>query len=146
VLLLGRMDMEKIKPKIAELADKYGLSLVLVFGSQTTGKTHPQSDVDIAYLSDNLLDLMEESALSVALMQIFKTNFVDIVSLRNASPLLQKEIADSAIVAHESRKSLFNEFVINAVKKYFETKKLFKIRSEYVSHKINQYKKELKYV
>jgi len=79
-------------------------------------------------------------------MQIFKTNFVDIVSLRNAPPLLQKEIADNAIVAHESRRSLFNEFVINAIKKYFETKPLFNLRSEYLDYKISQYKKELKYV
>src|SRR3989344_5680723 len=140
------MDMEKIKPKIAKLADKYGLSLVLLFGSQVTGKAHAKSDVDIAFLSDNPLDLMQESALSVSLMQIFKTNFVDIVSLRNASPLLQKEIVNSAIVAYESRKSLFNEFVINAIKKYFETKPLFNLRSEYLDYKINQYKKELKYV
>ena len=140
------MDMEKIKPKIAELAEKYGLSLVLLFGSQVTGKAHAKSDVDIAFLSDNPLDLMQESALSVSLMQIFKTNFVDIVSLRNASPLLQKEIVNSAIVAYESRKSLFNEFVINAIKKYFETKPLFNLRSEYLDYKINQYKKELKYV
>lgn len=140
------MDIEKIKPKIAELAEKYRLSLVLVFGSQATGKTHIQSDADVAYLSENPMDIMEESEFSLALMEIFKTNFVDIVSLRNASPLLQKEIADSAIVAYESRKSLFNEFVINAIKKYFETKKLFKIRSEFLDYKINQYKKELKYV
>ena len=146
VLLLGRMDMEKIKPKIAKLADKYRLSLVLLFGSQVTGKVHAKSDVDIAYLSEKPLGLTEESAISVALMQIFKTNFVDMVSLRNAPPLLQKEIADSAIVAHESRKSLFNEFVINAIKKYFETKPLFNLRSEYLDYKISQYKKELKYV
>lgn len=146
VLLLGCMDIEKIKPKIGELAEKYGLSLVLLFGSQATGVTHAQSDTDIAYLSENPMDIMGESALSVALMEIFKTNFVDIVSLRNASPLLQKEITDSAIVAYESRKSLFNEFVINAIKKYFETKKLFKIRSEYLNYKINQYQNELKYV
>lgn len=146
MLSLDCMDIEKIKPGIAELAKKYGLSLVLLFGSQTIGKTHAQSDVDVAYLSDSPLDLTEESALSIALMQVFKTNFVDLVPLRNAPPLLQKEIADSAIVAHESRKSLFNEFVINAVKKYFETKKLFKIRSEFLNDKINQYKKELKYV
>ena len=31
VLLLDPMDMEKIKPKIAKLADKYRLSLVLLF-------------------------------------------------------------------------------------------------------------------
>ena len=146
VILLGCMDIKKIKPKIAELAEKYGLSLVLIFGSQATGITRAQSDTDVAYLSERPLDLMEKSAFSVALMEIFKTNFVDIVSLRNASPLLQKEIADSAIIAYESRKSLFNEFVINAIKKYFETKKLFKTRSEYLDYKINQYKKELKYV
>ena len=111
------MDIENIKPKIAKLAEKYGLSLVLLFGSQATGKTHPRSDVDIAYLSEKPVDLMEESAISVALMDIFKTSFIDLVSLRNASPLLQKEIADNATVVYESKKSLFNEFIINAFKK-----------------------------
>lgn len=140
------IETEKIKSKIAELAKKYGLSLVLLFGSQITGKTHKGSDIDIAYFSDKAIDMNNESRLIIELAEIFKTNSVDLVSLRNAPPLLQKEITDNATVVYESKKSLFNEFVINAIKKYFETKKLFKIRSEYLDYKINQYQKELKHV
>ncbi|MCK6462619.1 MAG: nucleotidyltransferase domain-containing protein [Candidatus Pacebacteria bacterium] len=140
------MDIENAKPKIKELAEEYGLSLVVLFGSQATGKTRRGSDVDIAYLSEKPLELMEESSLSIALMEIFKTNFVDLVSLRNASPLLQKEIADNAVVVFESKKTLFSEFVINAFKKYFDTKKLLKARSEFLDFKIKQYQKELKHV
>ena len=35
-----RMNIEAVKPKIAELAEKYDLKLVVLFGSQVTGKTH----------------------------------------------------------------------------------------------------------
>ena len=42
--------MEKIgQDKIEEIAKKYSLKLLLLFGSQSSGKTHPMSDFDFGY-------------------------------------------------------------------------------------------------
>src|SRR3989338_4320062 len=139
-------DIDKIKQGTAQLADKYKLSIVLIFGSRASGKTHSGSDIDIAYLSSVSLSLEDESRLSLDLADILKTNLIDLVSIRASSPLLLKEIADNAVVLYESEKSLFSEFRIYSFKKYFESKRLFELRSDYLKKRLGQYDKELKYV
>ena len=44
------IDIEKIKPEIAKVAQKHNLALVILYGSQATGKARDGSDVDIAVL------------------------------------------------------------------------------------------------
>ena len=41
------MDIMTKKNEMAEIAEKYGLDFIVLFGSQATGRTHPKSDVDI---------------------------------------------------------------------------------------------------
>lgn len=139
-------DIDKIKQGIAELANEYKLSLVLVFGSRASGNIHSGSDIDVAYFSYLPLGLEDESRLALDLANIFKTNLVDLVSIRASSPLLLKEIADNAVVLYESKKSLFSEFRLYSFKKYFESKRLFELRRDYLNKKLGQYDKELKYV
>ena len=45
---------DKIKPQIKKLAEKHGLSLVILFTlvRRSRAKTHKESDYDFAYLSD----------------------------------------------------------------------------------------------
>lgn len=139
-------DIDKIKQEIAKLADKYKLSLVLIFGSQASGKIHSGSDIDVAYSSSTPLSLEDESRLALDLADILKTDLVDLVSLRASSPLLLKEIVDNAVVLYESEKSLFSEFRLYSFKKYFESKRLFELRRNFLNKKLGQYDKELKYV
>ena len=75
-----------MKSLAAAIAEENGLSLVLLFGSQATGKTHKESDIDVAYLSDKPLDLMAEARLIEDLRPIFRSNAVDIVDLKKAPP------------------------------------------------------------
>ena len=46
------LNITEIKPEIEKLAKKYRLSMIVLFGSQVSGKTHPQSDFDFAFLSE----------------------------------------------------------------------------------------------
>lgn len=139
-------DINIIKEGIAKFADKYKLSMALIFGSQVAGKIHSGSDVDVAYLSSVSLSLEDESRLALDLADILKTNLIDLVSIRSSSPLLLKEIVDNTVVLYESKKSLFNEFRLYSFKKYFESKRLFELRRDYLNKKLGQYDKELKYV
>jgi predicted nucleotidyltransferase len=45
-------NIAEIKPEVEKLARKYRLSLVILFGSRVSGRTHPQSDVDFAFLPE----------------------------------------------------------------------------------------------
>lgn len=122
--------------RISAIAEKYRLSLVLLFGSQATGKTHKQSDIDIAYFGQEPLSLAEESRLVIDLMQAFRTDAVDLVSLQNAPPLLRYQIASSGRVIYELMPGLFTSFFIHALRQYEEAKPLFRLRSKYLDKRI----------
>lgn len=132
--------IDKIKEKASGLAEKYGLDLLLLFGSQVSGKTHKRSDIDIAYFpKQKEFDLGDQSKLAVDLMSVFGRGDIDMVDLRSAPPLLMRKVADNCIVLYEREKSIFNNFYIRAVRAYFDSKVLFGVRSEYVSAKIKEY-------
>jgi len=131
---------EESKAKIKDIALKYHLSLVLLFGSQATGKIHRGSDYDAAYLGEESLSLKEESNLIIDLMHIFGTEDVDLVALHNAAPLLAYEIAHSAQPLYERTPGLFTSFYLYALRQYEEAKPLFELRSVYLERKITDLK------
>lgn len=73
---------------IAEIAKKYGLKLVVLFGSHVTGKLHTESDVDIAVLPERPLSFQNEMRLRADLVAVFDR--VDVTNLGTAAkqPLL----------------------------------------------------------
>jgi uncharacterized protein len=125
-----------IKLKIAHVAEKYNLSLVLLFGSQATGKSHKGSDYDIAYLGDAPLSLDDESKLIVDLMQVFGIEKVDLTSIRGSSPLLLHEIVSTGSVLFEKTPSLFTALYIYALRTYEEARPLFELRSAFLKKRI----------
>jgi predicted nucleotidyltransferase len=122
------LDIEKIKPNIKQLAEKYGLSLVVLFGSQATGKTHSQSDVDLAFLAKRPMNLMEVAKMQTEFSEELKIRDLEMVALNGAHPFLLKQVAQKSIVLYEEEKFLFAKFKIYAFKSFIEAKKLFELR------------------
>ncbi len=78
-------------------ASRPEIRLAYLFGSQATGKTNAMSDVDVAVLIDPTA--FEGSApygykahLGTALMQLLKTNRVDVVILNDAGYFLRHRV------------------------------------------------------
>ena len=134
------MDIASVKPKIAKLAEKYGLTLVVLFGSQVTGQTHKESDVDVAYSSEKKLSFDDEVLLNTDLTEAFRNDKVSLVNLKTASPLLLKQIVTNALVLYEKTPHLFIETFIYALRAYEEARPLFELREEYLNRRINEYK------
>ncbi len=116
--------------KITELAKKYGLSLVVLFGSHVTGRTHKESDVDIAFLPVQPLTTPQEIQINYELTLICKTDRIDSVNLRYAHPLLLKEIADQGKILYENTGTEFAELELYALRRYQEARPLYEIRRE----------------
>ncbi|HEX9722318.1 MAG TPA: nucleotidyltransferase domain-containing protein [Candidatus Paceibacterota bacterium] len=117
--------IEKQKSKLEKVAQKYQLELVLLFGSQVTGKTHKESDYDVAYLGQRKLSFEEQLRLDVDLMPVFGSDRVDIVDIRKANPLLLKQIfANHQILLCKDKKRYYLS-KIYAAKKYREALPLF---------------------
>lgn len=127
----------EIRARVSAIAEKYRLSLVVLFGSQATGKTHRQSDMDIAILSEKELGLREIGELTLVFTQGLKTKDVDVVDLKTAPPLLLKQVVTNAILLYESKPLIFSTFRIYALKRYMEARPLFKLREESLSRFLN---------
>lgn len=115
----------KDKNRIKKIAQKYGLDLLLLFGSRATETNLEKSDFDVAYLAKKTLDLEKESRLIVDLMPVFKSEIIDLVNIKKASPLLLYAITNSCSVLYESKPLTFASLRVYAFKQYVETKPLY---------------------
>lgn len=125
------IDTDKIKPQIKELAEKYGLSLVMLFGSQVTGKTHKESDFDIAYLSDKELSFKDEGRIIIDLAPIIGARderLVNLSNIRQAGALLLKEIFDKHQVLFCADRNVYDSYKIFSVKNFIESRSLLDLR------------------
>ncbi len=127
------------KQKIADLARQRELSLLVLFGSQVTGQTHSQSDVDVGYLASRPLDYRENYDLSVELAKIFENPTVELVNLENVSPVLKKQVAEHGLVLFEDRKNRFTYFSLAAHRAYLDTKPLRVYRDAFIKNFIQQH-------
>lgn len=126
------------KNLIKKIAQKYKLELILLFGSQFSGKTYKGSDFDIAYLSRNDLDLAKEARLIIELSPIFKSENIDLVNLRKSSPLLLYAITQKCQVIYAKNPLIFPTIRAYAFKKYIETKPFYEMKFRKLQEKIKR--------
>ncbi len=124
------MDTGKIIDRnvVKKLAEKYKLSLVVLFGSQVSGKTHPESDTDIAFISREPMQVMDTIRMQMEFSEELKINDLDLVDLRGKPPLFLKQVALNGIALYETSRAVFTQFRIYAVKLYIEYRPLFLMR------------------
>ncbi len=112
------------KKKIAVIAKKYELALVVLFGSQATGHTHPKSDIDIGFIARKEIDYHESYDINRAIARVFNNTEIEEVNLENVSPELKKRVAEEGILLYEENSSVFDLFKIHAFRSYVDTKPL----------------------
>lgn len=120
------LDIEALKPKIEKLAEKYNLSLVVLFGSQAEEKfLHKESDFDIAYLAKKDLNLIDESKLICDLMPVFGSDKIDLTNLKKSGPLLMKRVFSNHKILFCKDLTQYYQYKIYSMKRYLEEKFLF---------------------
>ena len=113
--------IDEIKAKLASLFKEEALQFVLLFGSQSSGQVHPESDIDLGFLYDEPVDLLD---LTNKVTRLLHTDRVDVVDLRRANPLLCFSAARQGKLLFERSPGLFNRFYSLAFRRYVDTKKL----------------------
>lgn len=118
--------------KVCELAEEYGLELVVLFGSRARGEARRQSDWDFAYLPCSAAELSLEKDLELAarFAEAVGSDNVDAVRLDHAPPTLRKEVADSAIVLFERQRGAFERFWLLSLKLYWDAAKMREMRRQ----------------
>ena len=134
------MEIDITKEKLMlEVAQKYDLRLVLLFGSQVDGKQlHKESDFDVAYLSKRKLDLMEEARMMTEIAPYFHSDNIDLVNLKNAPPLLYYAVFDKCQILFQEDELLFPTLRIYAFRKFVEMQPIYELQHQRIREYVKQ--------
>ncbi|PIS34974.1 MAG: hypothetical protein COT36_04875 [Parcubacteria group bacterium CG08_land_8_20_14_0_20_38_56] len=133
------LNLNKVKPKIEEMAKKYNLNFMVVFGSRISGLVHKKSDVDLAYSAKRPLDYQKEYELICELRRVLNLEpkvEIELVNLDNAPPLLSKEVAFKGKLLAEITPRSFVYFQLYAFKLFVEAKPLFALRDKFIAQNL----------
>lgn len=103
---------------LVEIARRHGLSLVVRFGSTVGGRTHSQSDIDlaIAFEFEHPPAMDAELEAIADLQRVGKGVPVDITLLSRADPLLMKQVSETGVLEYGSERR-FDAFRRHAFKR-----------------------------
>ena len=113
-----------------DIADKYQLDLVLLFGSRAAGDLRPESDIDLAVYGRQILSEAEKIQLIYELGNIFHSDDIDMVDLRTASPFLEKEVLKNYKVLFQRDEMLLYRLELANMRKTKEIEILDRMRRE----------------
>ena len=116
--------------EFTDLADKYQLDLILMFGSRVTCSVHPESDIDIAIYGRQIFPETEKVRLTYELCNIFRTNDIDLVDLRTAPALLKHGVFKNYKVLFQRDAMLLYRLELANLHEMKELEPLCRIRRE----------------
>lgn len=127
--------------KIQRLAHDYGLRLVLLFGSAVSGKTHPESDLDIAVMFTDIETAHSRVFELIAdLQEIFPDREVDLALINGADPLFLKKILEDCELLFGEPRTLA-ELKMYAYRRYIDHKRYLKMEGEYIKRLLDRFEK-----
>jgi predicted nucleotidyltransferase len=127
--------IEEIKDRLIPLLKDEGLQLVLMFGSVVSEMMHKKSDIDLAFLFDRPVDILE---LTNRVIRLLHTNNVDVIDLKSANPLLRFSAAKNGRILYERSPGVFNEFCSLTFRMYVDTKKLRDAQAKGIRHFLDE--------
>lgn len=128
------MDKTKQKQQINQLAEKYHLKMILLFGSRVKNKINKESDIDIAVLPEKKLTFNSEIMINYELTQILRSEKIDLVNLQKAPPLLMKEIIENNEMLYEISPGIYDRFELYVLQRNAEAKPLYQIHKQVLEH------------
>ncbi|WP_347274354.1 nucleotidyltransferase domain-containing protein [Candidatus Kuenenia sp.] len=129
------MNILTSKPEIDHIARKYNLLLVILYGSQASGRTCKESDIDIAVLGtrpitfENLIDLNNEFA------EIFKVKEIDVKSLHNTNSLFRYQVMSKGVLLY-GKSYDYNSFKSYAFRDYYDSQDLLRLKEVLIKKRL----------
>ncbi len=120
---------------LAVVARRHGVRLLLQFGSTVSGRTHAQSDVDVAVLLDRApATLAVAGEMAADLQPLFPSREIDLAIVNTADPLFLKQIVYRCRLLYGTPRTLA-ELKIYAFKRYQDHRRFLMMEREYVRRK-----------
>ncbi len=120
--------------ELEPIAHKHDLKLIVLFGSQANGRTHPASDVDIAIVPAQRLSWEDRNELWAGLCELFQAE-VDLSVLDHAQPLLMYHVADGQLL-YEGERWAWANFKLYARRLYWDAAPLRQALSRYLDRRV----------
>lgn len=118
--------LEETKEKLKEAAEKFGIDLILLFGSRADGSNRKNSDFDIAYFSKKPLE--SDLDLFRPLMDYLGSDNLHIVNMKGIKPLFLYEIMRNCKVLYAKNMMDFYNLRVYAFRRFHdEVKPLYEI-------------------
>lgn len=122
--------------RLAAIAGKHGIRLLLQFGSTVTGSVHAHSDLDLAVLLEQPPGTLGGySDLLADLQALAPGQEVDLAILNHADPLFLKQITGHAARLYGSDRTLA-QLKLYAWKRYLDHRRFLDMERAYVARKI----------
>ena len=124
------------KAQLESIAKRYGLRLIVLHGSQVSGRTHPDSDVDVAVWTTRPLTAARRTRLWLELSEAFRAE-IDLAVLNHAEPLLLSQVARKGKLLCENKRWAWEEFKGYALRYYEDTRKFRDDLARYLKREIS---------
>lgn len=112
---------------------QYGISLVVLFGSQATELAREDSDVDLGVLLDCYpLSPEMELALIRDMVHATRRGDLDVTILNQADPLLGYHVVRHGIPIYEREPHTFNRYRLRAWKRFIDTARFRRLQKRFV--------------
>jgi predicted nucleotidyltransferase len=112
------MKFDQHKTQIKNLANKHKLEFVALFGSEARGNTHKESDIDIAVLSKEKIEILD---ITSDFCDLFKRDDVEVVDVGNASPTICVVVVRDGVLLYEKDDGYFAKWKMFAIKVWMES-------------------------
>lgn len=126
------------KNGIRLIAKKYGIKLIILFGSRAKGITGLKNDIDIAVLTQKTLNNQKEYNMFQDFIRILKSDNLDIAILNFSSPLLRFQVAKDGKLLYEQKKGDFRKFQLITIKDYWSNWKFSNFQNVYLNKTIRR--------
>ncbi len=112
------------------------IELAYLFGSAARGDMHANSDIDVAVFGSTALPIQAEAKLARQLAEAVPSHTVDLVLLRQATPLLRYEVISEGTLLHQGcTDDQLNQFEMRVQREFYDTEYLRRLTREYLREK-----------
>jgi predicted nucleotidyltransferase len=122
------MIIDDVKSKAAELAHKYNLDMIVLFGSRADNTNTKRSDVDIAYTKSEPLSFDDQLSIGAELAHFYGTEAADVVYLPKTSPVFMYQIMKKAKLLFGKSSEIFPNLFSYAIKRLHENMFLYDMK------------------
>jgi predicted nucleotidyltransferase len=118
--------------QLGAVGARFGINLIVRFGSSVTGRLHRRSDLDLGVLlGRSPLSLQAYGEMLHELQQLFADREVDLVVLNHADPLFLKKVTETCDLVYGSPRVL-QRLKIYAFKRYQDHRRYLAFERKYV--------------